>query len=83
MDLVDILGDLIADYEAERHSLPEVSGVEALEFLMTQHGLKQSDLTGIGSQGVVSEILTGKRDLNLRQALALSARFGLSTATFV
>ncbi|NCV69911.1 MAG: hypothetical protein EBW55_04215 [Betaproteobacteria bacterium] len=69
--------------EAERHSLPEVSGVEALEFLMTQHGLKQSDLTGIGSQGVVSEILTGKRDLNLRPALALSARFGLSTATFV
>ncbi|NCX22768.1 MAG: transcriptional regulator, partial [Betaproteobacteria bacterium] len=83
MDLVDILGDLIADYEAVRHSLPEVSGVEALEFLMTQHGLKQSDLTGIGSQGVVSEILTGKRDLNLRPALALSARFGLSTATFV
>ncbi|NDG59244.1 MAG: hypothetical protein EBX55_12420 [Betaproteobacteria bacterium] len=57
--------------------------LEALEFLMTQHGLKQSDLTGIGSQGVVSEILTGKRDLNLRPALALSARFGLSTATFV
>ncbi|NBS40696.1 MAG: transcriptional regulator, partial [Betaproteobacteria bacterium] len=73
MELVDIVGDLIADYEAGRHSLPEVSGVEALKFLMTQHGLKQSDWPEIGSQGVVSEILTGKRDLNLRPALALSA----------
>lgn len=81
--LVDIVGDLVADYEAQHHSLPEVSGLEALRFLMTQHGLKQGDLPEIGSQGVVSEILTGKRDLNVRQIRALSARFGVSTATFL
>jgi HTH-type transcriptional regulator/antitoxin HigA len=34
---------------------------------MEQHGLKQTDLREIGSQGVVSEILSGKRDLNVRQ----------------
>lgn len=83
MGLVDIVGDLIADYEAQHHTLPEVSGVQALKFLMTQHGLKQGDLPEIGSQGVVSEILMGKRDLNIRQVRALSARFGVSTATFV
>lgn len=83
MGLVDIVGDLIADYEAQHHTLPEVSGVQALKFLMTQHGLKQGDLPEIGSQGVVSEILMGKRDLNVRQVRALSARFGVSTATFV
>jgi HTH-type transcriptional regulator/antitoxin HigA len=83
MGLVDIVGDLIADYEAQNHTLPEASGVEALKFLMSQHGLKQGDLTEIGSQGVVSEILTGKRDLNVRQIRALSKRFGVSTATFV
>lgn len=83
MGLVDIVGDLIADYEAQHHTLPEVSGVQALKFLMTQHDLKQGDLPEIGSQGVVSEILTGKRDLNVRQVRALSARFGVSTATFV
>lgn len=33
--------------------------------------------------GVVSEILTGKRELNLRQVRALSARFGVSAATFL
>jgi hypothetical protein len=55
MGLVDIVGDLIEDYEAEHHPLPDVSGVPALKFLMEQHGLKQSDLHEIGSQGVVSE----------------------------
>ncbi len=30
-------------------------------YLMEEHGLRQSDLPEIGSQGVVSEILNGKR----------------------
>ncbi len=83
MGLVDIVGDLIADYEAEHHPLPGVSGVQALKFLMEQHGLKQADLREIGSQGVVSEILAGNRELNIRQIRALSERFGVSPATFV
>ena len=83
MGLVDIVGDLIEDYEAQRHPLPTATGMQALKFLMEQHGLKQNDLREIGSQGVVSEILTGKRDLNIRQIRALSERFGVSPATFV
>ena len=83
MGLVDIVGGLIEDYEAAHHPLPNVTGVQALKFLMEQHGLKQNDLREIGSQGVVSEILTGKRDLNIRQIRALSERFGVSPATFV
>lgn len=83
MGLADIVGDLIKDYEAEQHSLPDATGVQALKFLMKQHGLKQCDLSDIGSQGVVSEILAGKRDLNIRQVRALSERFGVSPATFV
>ena len=83
MGLIDIVGDLIEDYEAAHHPLPDVTGVQALKFLMEQHGLKQNDLREIGSQGVVSEILTGKRDLNIRQIRALSERFGVSPATFV
>lgn len=83
MGLVDIVGDLIEDYETENHPLPDVTGVQALKFLMEQHGLKQTDLSEIGSQGVVSEILAGKRDLNVRQIRVLSERFGVSPATFV
>lgn len=81
--LVDIVGDLIEDYEAKHHPLPNVTGVQALKFLMEQHGLKQADLREIGSQGVVSEILAGNRELNIRQIRALSERFGVSPATFV
>ena len=83
MGLIDIVGDLIEDYETEHHPLPETSGVQALMLLMEQHGLKQGDLPEIGSQGVVSEILAGKRELNVRQVRALSERFGVSAATFV
>ena len=83
MELADIVGDLIEDYETRQHPLPEATGVQALRFLMEQHGLRQGELPEIGSQGVVSEILAGKRDLNLRQVRALAARFGVSAATFV
>ncbi len=42
------------------------SDIDALKFLMEQHGLGQSDLKNkIGSQGVLSEILDGKQQLNL------------------
>ena len=83
MGLVDIIGDLIEDFETEHHPLPDVTGVQALKFLMEQHGIKQGDLHEVGSQGVVSEILTGKRELNIRQVRALSKRFGVTPATFV
>lgn len=83
MSLVDIVGDLIEDYEAAHHPLPDATGVQALRFLMEQHCLKQTDLPEIGSQGVISEILAGKRDLNIRQVRLLSERFRVSTATFV
>jgi hypothetical protein len=37
----------------------------------------------IGSQGVVSEILNGKRQLNTRQVRALNQWFGVSPAVFI
>ena len=45
--------------------------------------LSQSELPEIGSQGVVSEILNGKRSLNIRQIKALAERFNVSPATFL
>lgn len=59
------------------------TGLQALSFLMEQQGLRQADLPEIGSQGVVSEVLAGKRALNVRQIRALAQRFGVSPATFV
>ena len=50
---------------------------------MEEHGLKQADLPEIGSQGIVSEVLSGKRELNVRQIRALAKRFHVSPAVFI
>ncbi|MCB9144406.1 MAG: transcriptional regulator [Anaerolineales bacterium] len=81
--LLDTLGSLIALYEEEHYPIPEATGAEVLRFLMDEHGLTQSDLPEIGSQGVVSEILNGKRELNVRQIRGLAKRFKVSSAVFV
>ena len=81
--LLDTLGTLIHAYEEEHHPIPESSGVDVLRFLMEEHGLTQSDLPEIGSQGVVSEVLRGKRELNIRQIRALATRFQVSPAVFI
>ncbi len=80
--LVALLGERIAAWESVMHPLPPVNGSEVLRFLLAQHGLTQADLPEVGSQGVVSEILSGKRCLNVRQIEALAARFGTSPAVF-
>jgi len=83
-DLVALIGEFIDEYEKRKgYVLPDASGVDALRFLMQQHGLRQSDLPEIGSQGVVSEVLNGKRDLNARQIRALAERFGVGPAAFL
>jgi HTH-type transcriptional regulator/antitoxin HigA len=51
--------------------------------IMEEHGLRQSDLPEIGTQGVVSEILSGVRELNVRQLRRLAKRFGVSAAVFI
>ena len=81
--LLDTLGTMIAAYEDANLELPEASGGETLAYLMEEHGLRQSDLPEVGSQGVVSEILSGKRELNMRQIRALAGRFGVSPAVFI
>lgn len=81
--LLDTLGTLIQAYEEEHHPIPGAKGADVLRFLMDEHGLNQSELPEVGSQGVVSEILSGKRELNVRQIRALAERFKVSPAAFV
>src|SRR4030067_773048 len=76
--LLDTLGTLLHAYEEKHHPMPESSGTDMLRFLMEEPGLTQSDLPEVGSQGVVSEGLNGKRELNVRQVRALAKRFNVS-----
>jgi len=81
--LMETLGSLIESYDVQ--NIPEIEGnpSDALKTLMEEHDLKQSDLPEIGSQGVISEILAGKRQFNVRQIKLLSNRFNVSPAVFM
>lgn len=81
--MLDTLGTIIHAYEEQHEPMPEANGAGVLAYLMEEHGLRQSDLPEVGSQGVVSEILNGKRPLNVRQIRVLSQRFRVSPAIFL
>ena len=81
--LMETIGSLIETYESQYINEIEGNPIDALNALLDEHGLKQSDLSEIGSQGVVSEILSGKRQLNVRQIKMLSKRFKVSPAVFI
>lgn len=82
--LLDLVGELVAAYEAREQPLLDAAPGEVLRLLMEQNGLTQSDLRReLGGQPVVSAVLNGKRTINARQAKALAARFKVSPAVFL
>ncbi len=81
--LMETIGILVANYEDKHFKIDNSSPASALKFLMNENGLSQSDIREIGSQGVVSEILNGKRNLNVRQIKALAEKFSVSPSVFI
>jgi len=81
--VMETIGKLIENYEEQSFTFKESSAIDTLKYLMKEHNLKQSDLQEIGSQGVVSEILTGKRILNIEQIKKVSNRFHVSPLVFI
>lgn len=83
LDLFDLVCELIRAYDAEHYAVPDAVAREVLRFLMDQHGLGQSDLPEVGNQSVISMLLSGARQLNVRQIQALAARFHVSPTVFI
>ena len=81
--LAERIGELVEVYETERYPIPDASPVDVLVFLMNQNGLKLEDLPEIGTRSVVSDVLSGKRELDIRQVAKLSKRFGVPTDAFI
>ncbi len=83
--LFNLLANLLEDYE--RRALPPLekfSPLETLKFLMAENNLRQADLADIfGTQSVVSEVLSGKREITKNQAKALAQKFSLRLEAFV
>jgi HTH-type transcriptional regulator / antitoxin HigA len=82
-DLADLFTLLIEDFEEKHYTLPKASSTGIIEFLMDQHDLKQKDLTDVfRTPSIVSEVLSGKRELNKGQIRRLSERFHVSPELF-
>ncbi len=81
--LAETIATLIEAFENEHVQMPEGNAVLVLRLLMEEHGLKQTDMKEIGSQGVVSEVLGGKRILNTTQIKKLAKRFHVTPAVFI
>jgi HTH-type transcriptional regulator/antitoxin HigA len=81
---LSVLTDLIAKFEREHFPIEKGSPRETLAYLMESQQLKQADLAELlGGQSVVSEILSGKRELNVKQVRNLADRFKVSPEIFV
>jgi HTH-type transcriptional regulator/antitoxin HigA len=81
--LYKLLVTLIEVYEKENYPI-ESEPHEILQHLMESSGTRQADLVGIiGSSGVVSEVVNGKRAISKAQAKALGDYFKISPSLFI
>jgi len=83
--LLDLIVTLIEDFEEKAYPMSYgVKPADTLRSLMEEHKLKQTDMVEIfGSQGVVSQVLNGKREISKAQARRLSERFRLPVDMFI
>ncbi len=81
--LVEALGELIHAYEKRQAPMAEAEPREVLRYLMAEHGLRQTDLAGIASQGTISDILGGRREISRALAKKLAVQFHLSAGAFL
>lgn len=82
--LLELLVTLIEKFEEEHYPLPEGDPHSMLLHLMEARDIKQEDLVRvIGSRGVVSEVVNGKRSISKAQAKALAEFFHVSPALFI
>ena len=74
---------LIENYETEKYPI-ESKPHEILQHIMESSGTRQRDLVGtVGSSGVISEIVSGKRSISKRQAKLLGDKFKVSPKLFL
>jgi antitoxin component HigA of HigAB toxin-antitoxin module len=83
-DRFELLGMVLAKYEAERHPVPDASPLEVLRFMMDANGRSQSDLADLfGSRSRASEVLSGHRELSLSQIRALAQEWRIPAAALI
>ncbi len=82
--ILELLVTLIEKFEDEHYPIPEGTPHQMLIHLMEASNIKQENLVGIiGSRGVVSEVVNGKRSISKAQAKALAEFFSVDVGLFI
>ena len=82
--LLHVLTFEIESFESKTYTRTKTTQAELLQFLLEENGLSAKDLAGIlGGKSHVSEILSGKRKVGLKQAVRLGKRFHISPVVFL
>ena len=82
--LAEILTMLIEKFEEERYALRPASPAAILRELLQANGLKQKDLAElVGSKGIASEIINGKRGISRSLAEMFAKRFNVPYRLFL
>lgn len=81
--LLDLVGELVADYDSRHYAIEASEPREVLRYLIELRGLKQGDLSEIVPQSNLSAILAGKRKISATLAGKLARYFNISPAVFV
>jgi len=83
-DELEILSILVKEYELKHYPVPNPSPLEAIKFRLEQMGMSESELSEIlGYRSRKSEILSGKRKLNLSMIRKLSERLHIPAAVLI
>ncbi len=81
--LLDLVGELVADYDTNHFTIEVSEPKEVLRYLIELRSLKQGDLAAIVPQSNLSAILAGKRKISATLAGKLAKFFNISPAVFV
>jgi HTH-type transcriptional regulator/antitoxin HigA len=75
---------LVEVYETQNYPMDQSAPHEILQHIMEASDTRQADLVGIiGSSGVVSEVVNGKRSISKAQAKALGDYFKVLPSLFI
>lgn len=78
-----LLGMIIHEYEERTVEVPDIHGVELLNVLIEEWGLKQKELVPIfKTESIASAVINGHRQLTVKHIEKLSAFFHVSPAVF-
>jgi HTH-type transcriptional regulator / antitoxin HigA len=82
-EYLNLLGLIVHEYEEKTVEIPDVHGVELLNILIAEWGLKQKELVPIfKTESIVSAVINGHRSLTVEHIEKLSEFFHVSPAAF-